>query len=349
MVAQFFNRAPQRARTASPLLAFIAGEFADVIAQVWPAPHGEFFALPAARRHAAAIALGGLAARPQSAEGLRRLVEFSRDAGVAEAVAGVHAQGVMRALAKAGERLWQREDYETFLDLLAEPMANEVLRHLDEVRPAAFAPLAELPPALRVAPIVRILPSRAAAGDLALAFRLAVRMREPEAAGRIARRWGAGGDVRQVFNRAMEDLTPDAFRPVDIAPVLAAPFARVTSRKQLESLALEFRNCLADQAGRVAEGRMAVYVWRVEPAAAVALNWDVAGWRLSEAKAADNADLSEFQLRELAKVLEAVGVRTGPSVQSLTSRLDDHANGTTYNRTLGPGFVEQLALGDLWT
>ena len=29
MVAQLFNRAPQRARTATPLLAFIAGDFAD--------------------------------------------------------------------------------------------------------------------------------------------------------------------------------------------------------------------------------------------------------------------------------------------------------------------------------
>jgi len=349
MVAQFFNRAPQRARTASPLLAFIAGEFADVIAQVWPAPHGAFFALPAARRHATAIALGGLARLPQSGEGLRRLVEFSRDAVVAEAIAGEHSAGLMRALAKAGERLWQREDYETFLDLLAEPMANEVLRHLDEVRPDAFAPLAELPPALRIAPIVRILPSRAAAADLSLAFRLAVRMREPEAGGRIARRWGAGGDVRQVFARATEDLTPDAFRPADPAPALASPFARVTSRKQLESIALEFRNCLAEQAGRIAEGRMSVYVWRVEPAAAVALNWDAAGWRLAEAKAADNVDLAEFQLRELAKVLEAAGVRTGPSVQALVNRLDDHTNGTNYSRSPGPGFVEQLALGDLWT
>ena len=53
MVAQMFNRAPQRARTATPLLAFIAGDFADAVAQLWPAPHADFFALPAARRHAA--------------------------------------------------------------------------------------------------------------------------------------------------------------------------------------------------------------------------------------------------------------------------------------------------------
>lgn len=349
MVARIFTRPAQRTRTATPLLAFIAGEFADAIAQVWPAPHGEFFALPTARRHAAAMALAGLARRDFAPGDLRRTMEFARDPVVAETMAGELSQGLMRALAKAGERLWQREDYEVFLGLLAEPMANEVLRHLDEVRPAAFCQIAALPPALRVAPVVRVLSGWAAAADLARAFHLAVRMRDPEAGPRIARRWGAGGDACAVFHRAQQDLTPDAFRAPDAAPGLPVPFARVTSRKQLEQLALEFRNCLADHAGRIAEGRMAVYVWRGEPAAAVALSWDAAGWRLAEAKATDNVDLEEAQLRELVRVLEAHRVRTGPSVQNLVSRLDDHAGGTTYIAPLGARFVDQLALGDLWT
>jgi hypothetical protein len=169
MVAHIFQRAPARARTATPLLAYIAGEFADAVAQVWPAPHGEFFALPAARRHAAAIALAGYARRELVPGELRRLVEYSRDAVVAEVLAGEFAPGLMRALSKAGERLWMREDYEDFLDLLREPMANEVLRHLDEVVPARFNRISELPPALRLATIVRILPNWAAAADLARA------------------------------------------------------------------------------------------------------------------------------------------------------------------------------------
>ena len=347
MVAQFFTRPQTRSHTATPLLAFIAGDFADAIAQVWPAPHGEFFALPAARRHAAAIMLAGLAHREIPHGELRRLVEFQRDAVVAEALVGDAVQGLMRSLAKAGETLWRQLDYRMFLGLLSEPMAAEALRHLDEVRPVFFAPIAALPPALRMAAIVRVLPSQAGAADLARAFQLAVRMRQPDAAARIARRWGAGGDTATVFRRAQEDLMPDAFRAPD--PALAAPFVRVTSRKQLEQMALEFRNCLADHAARIAEGRMAVYAWRVEPAAAIALNWDAAGWRLAEAKAADNLDLEERQLRELVRILEVRGVRTGPSLQNLTSRLDDHAGATSYISPLGHGFVDQLALGDLWT
>lgn len=351
MGAQFFTRGRQAqpVRHATPLLAFIAGDFADAIAHVWPAPHSEFFALPAARRHAAAIMLAGLSRRDLFEADLRRFVEFQRDATVAEALAGEHAQGLMRALSKAGETLWAREDYRTFLRLMAEPMANEVLRHIDTVRPIAFRPIAALPPALRVAPIVRVLLDDHPAADLARAFELAVRMRQPDAAAGIARRWASGGDINAVFRRAQQDLTPDAFRPPAPAPVLPAPFARITSRKILEQTALEFRNCLAEHALRIAEGRMAVYVWRVEPSAAVALNWDAAGWRLAEAKTHDNVDLDETQLRELVRILAGHDVRTGPSVQSLNSRLDDHASGTTYCTPLGASFIEQLALGDLWS
>jgi hypothetical protein len=350
MVAHIFQRAPARARSATPLLAYIAGEFADAAAQVWPAPHGGFFALPAARRHAAAIALAGFARHERGPGELRRLVEFSRDAVVADALVGAEAApGLMRALSKAGERLWQREDYEVFLDLFREPMANEVLRHLDEVVPSGFARIDALPPPLRLAAIVRVLPSWSAANDLALAFRLAVRMRHAGDATRIANRWGAGGDISALFRRAQQDLTPDSFRPAGPAPALGQGFTRVTSRKQLESLALAFRNCLADHAARIAEGRMAVYHWRDDIDAAVALNWDAAGWRLAEAKAPENLDVEEVYLRKLVKLLEAAGARTGQSVAALSSRLDDYANGTSYITPLRSGFVDQLALGDLWT
>jgi hypothetical protein len=349
MTANTILHAPQRAGVATPLLTFIAGEFAGAIAHVWRAPHAEFFALPAARRHAAAIGLAGLSARGMPPAELRRTVEFARDAAVAEALVGDLASGLMRALAKAGETLWSREDYAEFLGLLRDPMANEVLRHMETVRPAAFAPLAALPAALRLAPIVRVVASVNAAADLARAFHLAVRMRTPDAAARLARRWGAGGEVRAVFMRAQEDLTPDAFRAVGAAPQFGGPFIRITTRKQLEKVALDFRNCLADHAARIAEGRMAVFVWEDEVPAAIALTWDVAGWRLAEAKAADNVDLGDDRLRALVKLIEVHGVRTGPSVQTLLSRLDDHANGSAYCYQPGPGFVDQLVLGDLWS
>jgi hypothetical protein len=351
MTARIFERmnAPARAAGASPLLAFIAGEFAEAIADVWRAPHTDFLALPAARRHAVAILLSRAASREMGSMALRKLVEFARDGVVAAEIAGENATGLMRSLAKGGETLWRREDYERFLQLFADPMANEVLRHMEVVRPAAFEPLAALPGPLRIAPIVRELPSAAAARDLAMAFDLVVRMRSPEAAVRIAASWGSGGTLHQLFGRAIDDLTPDAFRGPDPAPKLSVEFVRVESRKALNAVALDFRNCLAEHAGRIAEGRMAVFVWKAYPAAVMALNWDVAGWRLAEVKRADNQEVDESQLRVLVAMLKAVGVRTGPSVQALRTRLEDHAQGTTYAYQPGPGFIEQLVLGDLWS
>jgi hypothetical protein len=152
-----------------------------------------------------------------------------------------------------------------------------------------------------------------------------------------------------VFARALEDLTPDVFRPGDPPPALDAPFVRVLSRKQLEAVALEFRNCLAEHGGRVAEGRMAVYVWRAEPLAVIAISRDAAGWRLAEAKGVDNTDLDEALLREMVRRLGLAGVRTGASLSAIVSVIDDWARGNAYPRVHAPGFVQDLALGDLWS
>jgi hypothetical protein len=353
MVATAIDRAARTSCAATPLLGFLAGEFAAAVAVLWRPPHAEFFALPAARRHAAAILLAGLGRGFHEDADIRRRVEFARDADLAREVAGDASQGFMRMLAKAGEQLWTRADYATLMGLAAEPAAAMLLRHLGEVRPAAFTPIAHLPPALRTAPIVRVVASEAAARELAQAFALCVRMRMEADAARLAARWGAGGDARAVFQRAAQDLTPEEFRFPAPAPRLDAPFERIQRRQQLERLALEFRNCLADHAGRVAEGRMAVYVWRpdpsVAPPAAIALNWDVAGWRLAEAKAGDNEDLPEAALRHLVRVLAASGVRTGCSVQTMIRRIEEHASGETHFYRPPSDYLGQLELGDLWS
>lgn len=49
---------PKGHAVQTPLLGFLAGPHADVIAKAWPAPHSGFLTLPTARRHAAAILLG---------------------------------------------------------------------------------------------------------------------------------------------------------------------------------------------------------------------------------------------------------------------------------------------------
>ncbi len=349
MSAKIHMLAPARSEAVTPLLKFLAGEFAVDVTRVWRAPFGEFYTLPSPRRHAAAIALSGLCRHPMDDAELRRRLAFERDNVLGRLLVGDLSRGFMRALSKAGEQLWSRRQYVEFLSLFGEPMANEVLRHMKVVEPASFMPLALLPAPLRLAPIVRVVKDEYAARDLGRAFHLAVRMRQSGCEARLARKWGAGGDAGAVFRRAVVDLMPDEFRPPSPAPRIGLPFVRISRRAQLEKVALEFRNCLAEQAGRIAEGRMAVYVWRADVPAAIALNWDAAGWRLSEAKGYGNEELEEDQLRDLVRILAAHGVRTGPSVESLVSALHSHARGDPHYRMHEPDFVEQLELGDLWS
>lgn len=349
MVATLMPRAQARASGATPLLAFVAGEFATAIAAIWRAPHADFFALPAARRHAAAIALGGLSSRFRTDAEIRRFVAFARDAELARMLVGDQAPGFMRMLARAGEVLWTRRQYRDLLELHAERAANALLRHMDEVRPDAFAPIVELPAALRTVSILRVANTVHAARALAQALDLAVRMRGPQAAPRLAARWTAGGEAHAVFERVREDLTPDEFGAPTAPPRLPGQFVRITRRAELERVAREFRNCLADHAGRVAEGRMAVYVWRAQPKVAIALNWDVAGWRLAEAKLVDNNDVDEAQLHELVAMLARRDVRTGPSVDTLIRRVSDHVYGETHLQRPGADFMSALELGDLWS
>lgn len=332
----------------SSLLRYLAGEHADRIAWFWPAPHEGFFALPAARRHAAAILVDRLVGTDQMLT-LKSVIERGRDAQVARLIMGDGATaGVMKALAKMGEQLWDAPDYATFLLLFAEPNANRALRHLETLRPANFAPISVLPAVLREAGVIAAVPNLPAAIDLTSAFKIALHLQGEAQAGQIAMRWARAKDTKRLFEMAVEGLMPDVFSAPRPAPVLPPPFEQVQTRKQLIATALDFANCLRDFTAEVAIGRMAVYVWRGMPNAALALTWDAAGWRLAEAEAKANTELEEAPLREIVAAVEAAGVRTGPAIKTLTYRLERRGHGDASADPPGESWVDQLELGDLW-
>ncbi len=338
----------RKAGAPTPLLRFLAGDAAELIAFAWPAPHDGFFALPAARRHAAAMLLKGFGegASLDHPE-VRALVERARDQAVAARLLPVgETAGLVKALGRMGERLWAARDYATFLELFAEPNANRVIRHLDAVTPDRFAPIATLPAPLREAAIVAAVPNLPAAEDLALAYDLALRIRGARAAAALVERWGRAKGANRLFNMAAADLAPEVFLAPTPAPSLPLPFERVETRKQLVALAMEFQNCLRDFTNDIAVGRMAVFAWRGAPNAAVALNWDAAGWRLAEAEGKANTDLDEAPLREIVAAIGEAGVRVGPAVNVLVQRLQRRATGDAH--PVGATWIERLELGDLW-
>lgn len=336
-----------KAASPSPLLSFLAGEFADEIAALWPAPHEAFFALPTARRHATALLL--LQGRETPLDpALARRVAHDKDGVLARHIAGEAAPGFMKALAKAGERLWKADGYATLLELFHEPLANQALRHMEMIRLSALAPLMALPAPLRAARTIAATPCSHAARDLAIAFDLATRMKGELGRKRFVERASRAKDRAGLFAMAVEELTPDEFRAPLPPPELAFPFSRVRSMDELVKTALEFRNCLRDFSADIANGRMAVYVWRGLPYAAVALTWDAAGWRLAEAEAADNEPLEVEPLKAIVEEVCKAGVRTGPTLRSLIGRLECHAQPGRHPEKIGTSFEDRLELGDLW-
>ncbi|KDA02626.1 hypothetical protein [Hyphomonas oceanitis] len=340
-----------RAGIQTPLLGFLAGPHADLIAHAWPAPHSGFFTLPTARRHAAAILLGRA---PEMRMGeIIHAVERGRDRDVAcLLMRGEAPGGLMKALGRLGEVLWEAGDYTRFLSLFAEEEAARVLRHMKAIGADRLALIGKLPIQLRQAGIISRLPALpVAVDDLAEAFRLALRIHRAGEAIAMASRWNRARDTLALFDMAAEALQLVRFGSVMALPRLPEAFVPVNDRKALVSVALEFRNCLRDFAGDLSAGRMAVYTVRVAGEhLAVALRQDPAGWRLAEALGVQNADASDAALRHIVAVLDAAGVRTGQSTWALARQLHDHACDRCGPAHIGPRetWRDRLALGSLW-
>ncbi len=339
----------RKAGAITPLLRFLAGAYAEDIARIWPAPHEGFLALPAARRHTAAVLIRTPLGDAGSELDLRRAIERGKDSRIASLImAKQDMPGLMKAFGKMGEVLWSEKEYWSFLELFGAPNAARVLRHLEALSPQGLAPLAALPECLREASIVEAVGNLPAATDLAAALGLAVRIRGEHARRKIAQRWVRAEDRRRLFDMAIEDLNPDLFRLVEPAPVLGPPFERIENRKQLNAVAHEFANCLRDFTNDIAIGRMVVYVWRGNPNAVVALNWDAAGWRLAEAESKGNSGLDDAVIREIAGAVEQAGGRLGPAVGTLAKRLHQRGYGDANADPPGTTWVDRLELGDLW-
>lgn len=210
----------------TPLLAFLAGNHVATVARIWPAPHGDFLALPAARRHAGVI-LAGRGAHP--APHVQWMAARARDADLAAGLFGCDPPGgLMKALGRMGEVLWGTEDYARFLDLFGEQTACLLIRHMKALRPETLGIIAVLPPPLRQASIVNLLGTDdLAVADLAAAFAVALRIRGAAAGPGIAQRLGRAASPAALFGMARDVIQQPDFGLAGPAPVLPAPFQPV--------------------------------------------------------------------------------------------------------------------------
>ncbi len=338
---------PPRADFApTPLLAFLAGEHADAIARVWPAPHADFIALPAARRHLAAMALSRLVAGDHAHA--RRLIEGAPARDVIAFAFRHPPRGLARALSRLGEPLWTEGAYAALMLALRDPDSAQVLAHAEAIDIALLAKLHALAAPLRKPRIVALLPNANAAATLTEAFVLARRINPRRPERDVVLAWSRAQDVARLTETARLALTPDRFGEAAPAPAMARPYRAIVSRTALEAEALRFRNCIASYVWDIGADQMAVYVREGEPAAMIALKRDVGGWRLAEALGFENLPLADDVLTAIAADFAAQGVRIGQPMRAIEDRL------TTLGETAGPRYAapETLAarygLGQLW-
>ena len=329
---------------ATPLLKFLAGPHAGAIASVWPAPHRDFLALPAARRHAAAILLVNGA---RDLTELALAVERHKDASLARRLMGSgETSGLMKALSRMGETLWREEQYGRFLAMFNQPAANRVLRHMGALQPAQLEVVFALPTRLHEAAVVAKVPHLQAARDLALTMVLVDRIHGLGASARLAKALAKTDSAAHLFAKAADALVAQRFVGIQAVPALPVPFEAVTCADALGALALEFKNCLRDFQHDLVLGRMAVFRWNGQPNVVLALRWDPAGWRLAEAEVHANGEAPVDALRDIVAALARVDVRTGPSVVTLGHRLRRHPHGDA--ETVGQDWRDRLELGELW-
>jgi len=312
--------APARAEPTS-LLALIAGEFALQVARLWPAPHVEFVAAPAARRHL--VCLGFVLGRDVAA--LREVLIQGRLKAAVAAVAGERAPGLLRAIERLGEVAWPAEAYRKLLALLAQPRAAKALRHAETIELELVQRLGDLPGPMAGAVELALVLDREQVGLLRESHDV-LRWRVGEAAAaEVVAGWERFETPKALFAAVRDDLCPEpATPPHDGAPRLRP----LTTKAAFRDAARRYRNCLVDQAPYAASGWSAYYEWTGDPGAMIEISRDhIFGWRLEQARLAGNEPVPEALREQIVSELALMGVhvgRGGWELERALSQQEDH-------------------------
>ncbi|MCG8442720.1 MAG: hypothetical protein MI723_13035 [Caulobacterales bacterium] len=309
-----------------PALREKAGVYALRMARLFPAPHLDYLALPAPRRHLAHIytpRIGrslGMDARAFVRDLTKaRLSDFLRrwapDAPI----------GLPVACKKMGPSAWRPAEYRRLVGLLGQcPEASRTLRHAEQVTPALVLVVVALPAKLRRAAIVRHVDTEEEAGLVCEAVNLAVRLRpHGDAMAKIVERLSRADGRERFFEMLVEAMRPDA---------LPAPFhgdaklRPLLTPEQVLDAGRRFQNCLAECLDRATFGRSAFVEWLGEPPAVMELVYEgAAGWRLETLLGLRNAHVSRATRRAVLAALADHGVRDGFDARALVHELEERA------------------------
>ena len=329
---------PSGVGVASPVLDFLAGEFAARIAGVWPAPHAEFLTAPAARRHLICLAFvfphadGGVDADTVLNRSFKRAIQ---------AVVPEAPRGAARALERLGERAWTAPSYLHLLRLLAIPRSAKLLRHRDSISADEVRALAQLPDPLLEHGLGALRLGEGAATLVAEAFAAIARRDGAEAALALAPRWASAESLQKLVEHVRRDLEPD---------VAAAPFAGsarlrpILDKAALIDAAARYKNCLRSYLGWASSGASAFYEWCEPPGVVLEITRDrLHGWALNQARLAGNKPVPEPLRTAIIEELRSMGVTVDRTLWQLDNALQDVAGPLP-----DPVATRAEAIGDLF-
>lgn len=297
------------------LLKLVAGDFAPRVAALWPAPHAEFVTAPAARRHLVCMAF----AFGRDVGPLRGLLLHERLKRAIPAVVGAAAQGLARALTRMGDVAWPADAYAKLVDLLGDRIAAKVLRHAPVIDAETVRRMAALPAAMSDGmPMVLAL-----SGETVAALREtydAIRLRSGAAAADVAAaRWARTITPKALVEAVRDDLYPEPMTPPHPGTERLRP---LSSKAAMRAAAARYRNCLRDNIPYAASGWSAYYEWEGEPNAVVEISRDaIFGWRLEQARLANNAPVPAALRDAIVSELALMGVHVGRSCWELDRAL----------------------------
>lgn len=317
----FWARSPEAALCGepTPLLRHLACEHAPRVAGLWPAPHSAFINAGADRRHLICFALS------QPGEILERTsADRVLDGAVRRSIRDLAPDapaGLARALAHLGEVAWSASDYRRLEDALRAEAFAARLRHARLITADQLRVLENLPAALRDCGVGSFVLTGQQAEILAETFEALVRRDGEQTALTQAGGWASGTSVRDVLTRAKGSLDREpATPPFPGTDTLRA----ITTKAALWETAGRYRNCLASYLASAADGSSAFYEWTGTPGAVVQISLDpVYGWRLCQARAANNAEVPDEAKTAITAELRSWGVHVGRGVWDLHQALDE--------------------------
>jgi hypothetical protein len=306
---------PLRPAPPSPLLTHLAGGFAPAIAALWPEPHAPFLLATTARRHLLCLALAAAGGGPIDARAiLERPLKLAVRAALCDPPAGLG-----RALGRLGEQAWTEAEYADLLRGLALRGSAKLLRHSQAIDRSQVRALARLPDALLDKGAALLLADEASAGLLAEVFEALVRRDGQAAAESMAARWGQTPDLLALAEAVRMDLEPEPPPPPFPGTERLRPLA---DKAAILDAAVRYRNCLKDQIHWASNGDSAFYEWLGEPPVVLEITRDrLHGWRLDQARLAENKPVPHDVRAPLVDALRGMGVYVGRSVWDLSSAL----------------------------